>query len=170
MNALTCCRWTVSVSTPAARARTRSRMASWLSSGTQTGELSGTKQPGQRHSIPTISLHMVPRLPRNQRWRDYSAFVPKRADQPVQPIAGWPCLVAKMHIVKCRSDPLNHTTHARLQCINFTERHRRPGIGRRSRDSRCRCRRRAAAPAWGRLPDVVMTSSPGQPGIAPRID
>jgi hypothetical protein len=44
------------------------------------GELPGTKQPGQRHSIPTIGLHTVPREQPSERsvgratssgWRTY---------------------------------------------------------------------------------------------------
>ena len=54
MKALTCCRCTRSVSTAAARPRTRSRIASWPSSGTHTAVSSPARKSLAKEIAPRL--------------------------------------------------------------------------------------------------------------------
>src|SRR3954451_19905944 len=59
------------------------------------GEFASAMQPGQGDGIPAIGLDALARPLRDQRGSDDGAVVPEGGDLPLQPIAGWPGLVAE---------------------------------------------------------------------------
>ncbi|MGY3572925.1 hypothetical protein ACVMB1_000129 [Bradyrhizobium sp. USDA 4504] len=83
----TCWWWTRSSSTAIGRARTRSRIASWLSSGDTPPLTCRRAAAGRETASAAVCLHAIARLPRDQRWRNHGAFMAERPDQAIKAIA-----------------------------------------------------------------------------------
>lgn len=68
-----------------------------------------------------IGLHPITGLPRDQRWCNNGAFMAQRADQPIETIAGRPCLVAEMDSIEPADDPLDNAALALIRGVGLAE-------------------------------------------------
>ena len=85
------------------------------------GQLAGAQQPRKRNGVPAVGLHPIAGLPRDQRRRNHGAFVTEQTDQPIETVAGRPCLVAEIDPIELGGDPLNNAAHARIRCVDLAE-------------------------------------------------
>src|SRR5262249_13800602 len=121
MKALTCWRCTRRVSTAEARARTRSRMASWVSSGTHTGVSSPARNSlASATGIAAVGLHPIAGLPLDERGPPDPTGVTGRGDEPIQAIPGQAGLVAEMDARMLGRNPLDQPAHALCRRVNLT--------------------------------------------------
>jgi hypothetical protein len=71
-------------------------------------QFAGAMQFRQRQRIPSVSLHPLACLERNQRGRDDDAVIPQPAQQSIQTIAAGTSLIAEVQVMPTTRQPFNH--------------------------------------------------------------
>jgi hypothetical protein len=92
----------------------------------------------QRQRIPSVSLHPLACLERNQRGRDDDAVIPQPAQQSIQTIAAGTSLTAEVQVMPTTRQPFNHLSQhidVVFECPKMANLTTTPALGDCHRDS-----------------------------------
>ena len=85
------------------------------------GQFARAQQLGQVERVAPIGLHPIARLLRDQRWRHHHTLVAEGLDQPMQPIARRPRLIAERQSPMLRCKLLHQLARRRLRVLDLAE-------------------------------------------------
>jgi hypothetical protein len=85
------------------------------------GQFAGPEQPRQYHRIAPVGLDPLARPLRDQGRRDHQAGVPESLDLAIQPVSGWPRIVAQMQLAIAAGQLADQPLHRRRRVRHLTE-------------------------------------------------